>query len=85
MIVDVHHVLNKKLCSQFFRSYDSGTGLSIGLPSNEHFFLTKYRRHECSLLLRFINSELQDLISYTNIPQGSILTIRKKIKEKHNV
>ena len=82
--MDVHHATNKETSKKLFPNYKEGQGVSIALPPNEHFLLTRYRSGKSSGIQDFITSEISDIYNYTNVPKDVLVQIRSLIDQKYN-
>lgn len=81
--MDIHHVLNHIYSAKYFSSFKKETGLSIALPTREHFLLTKNRVREMLSIEDLIKEELNGLKNYTNIPADLILLLQENIENRY--
>lgn len=80
--MDIQHILPKSFIKNELQE-DPEYGLSIAIPSNEHYLLSKQK---VSMIDKssVVKLELQRLFDYTNVPLDILTSIEIKLKENIN-
>lgn len=81
--MDVHHILNKEKSRHYFPNSHTNADLAIGLPNNEHFLLSKYRKKSFLDFNDFIEEEMRSFEAYTNLPEELLERIKIQIKKNN--
>jgi len=57
--MDIHHVINKQYSIMLIPAYQDINSISLALPQNQHYLLSKYRKKNFTGMDDLIHSELE--------------------------
>ncbi len=79
--MDIHHLINKVYATKMIDRFDTLKALSIALPTNEHYLLSKYRSRIFNNKNELIVAEINNLANLTSVPAHVLNQIYSRLEE----